>query len=188
MNMAADDSQANLWVEADIVAPDHGVENDATPMANDDHDRGAPADTFGKRYQTGNKHFSTSLAASVPVFERASHDFTTGQIPVSSSFNGGVSTIVGRQPGRKSVTIAVPTSYVNAAGVNVTGASVIGVIIGGSASEIQNPGGGWQLNAGDSITLYTEAPVYAGCINGQTSGFCQNQTDYNPAGGELGGL
>jgi len=38
------------------------------------------------------------------------------------------------------------------------------------------------LNLGDSVTLYTEGPVYAGLISGNATGFCQYVSLTNPLG------
>jgi hypothetical protein len=190
-NQAAPTPESDLWVEAEVLyhehpfADDRAVEFDeSSPFETLDHNRPVPQDTFGDHFRRGAKRFATDNGAAIPTFERASHDFTTGQTYVGTS-NGGIAIIVGRQSGRKSVTVAVPKSYYNMAGTLVT--SPIGVVVGQTEGELQAPGGGLQLLAGDSITIQTEAPIWVGLLTGQTTGFCQWCVEYNPAGGELGG-
>ena len=190
-NQAAPTPESDLWFEAQVLLPDHPFADDraiefdeSTPMAELDHNRVAPLDVYGDHYKRGAKRFATDNGAALPMFERASHDFTTGQTYTGTA-NGGISIIVGRQSGRKSVTIAVPKSYYNMSGTLVT--SPIGVVVGQTEGELQAAGGGLQLLAGDSITIATEAPIWVGLLPGQTTGFCQWCVEYNPAGGELGG-
>jgi hypothetical protein len=190
-NEAAPTPESDLWIEAEVIYPEHpfadnrAVEFDeAMPMAELDHNRPVPQDVFGDHFKRGAKRFSTDNGAAIPTFERAAHDFTTGQTYTGTA-NGGISIIVGRQAGRKSVSIAVPKSYYNMAGTLVT--SPIGVVVGQTEGELQAAGGGYQLLAGDSMTITTEAPIWVGLLPGQTTGFCQWLVEYNPAGGELGG-
>lgn len=190
-NQAAPTPESDLWVEAECIYPEHPFADDravefdeATPMAELDHNRPVPQDVFGDHFTRGNKRFGTDNGRAVPMFQRASHDFTTGQTYTGTA-NGGISIIVGRQAGRKSVTIDVPNSYYNMAGTLVT--SPIGVTVGQTEGELQGPGGGIQLLAGSSVTIETEAPIWVGLLPGQTTGFCQWVVEYNPAGGELGG-
>lgn len=190
MNQTAPTPESDLFVTAEVIDYEGesyvGMTDDrAVPLDQFDHDRAVPADGSRGEAVRGSKYFGTSNSEAVPVFERASHDFTAGQITVGS-YNGGTSVIVGRQAGRKNVTIWVPTSYINAAGTTIT--NPVGVVIGQTEGEIQSPGNGVQLNAGDSITLSTEAPIWAGLLYGQTQGFCQYLVEYNPSGGELGGF
>ena len=139
-------------------------------------------DTAGDRYTTGRKAFATDNGQAFAVFERAASDFNAGAISITAN-NGGTSIVVGRVLGRKSVTIWVPTLWTNPAGVS---AAPNGVLIGQTEGELQ-AGGGVQLNPGDSITIDTEAPVWAGLIPSKTSGVVQYLVTYNPAGGELSG-
>ena len=186
MNLVAPTPESDLFIEAIVLHPDHPYPDDrAQSIADFDHGRPVPADGHRGLAARGAKYFGTANFEAVPTFERASHDFTAGQVQVGS-YNGGTSIVVGRQAGRKNVTIWVPTSYINAAGVTIS--NPLGVVIGQTEGEIQIPGNGVQLNSGDSITIATEAPIWAGLLYGQTSGFCQYLVEYNPSGGELGGF
>jgi len=190
-NEAAPTPESDLWVEAEVIFPEHPFADDravefdeSTPFSQLDHNRVAPLDVYGDHFKRGAKRFATDNGSAIPTFERASHDFTSGQIYVGT-LNGGGSIVVGRQAGRKSITIDVPTSYYNMAGTLVT--SPIGVVVGQTEGELQIAGGGIQLVAGASLTIATEAPVWVALLPGQTTGFCQWVAEYNPAGGELGG-
>ena len=140
------------------------------------------ADKAGNLYTTDKKAWGTNNADALSVFERASSDFTAGVINISAQ-NGSTAIIVGRQKGRKSVTIWVPSSYTNSAG---TSSTPKGVMVAQTEGEVQAYAA-VQLNPGDSITINTEAPIWAGILPGNTSGVCQFLVEYNPAGGELGG-
>jgi len=139
-------------------------------------------DTAGNKYVTNKKAWGTDNADAIMVFERASSDFTAGVISINAQ-NGNTAIIVGRQKGRKSVTIWVPSTYTNSSG---TSSTPNGVTVAQTEGEIQN-NAAVQLNPGDSITINTEAPIWAGVLPGQTTGICQFLVEYNPAGGELGG-
>jgi len=139
-------------------------------------------DTAGNRYTTGRKNFGTDNGEAFPVFERASSDWTAGSVVVGTN-NGGTSIVVGRVRGRKTVTVWVPSTWTNPGGTSTT---PNGVVIGQTEGELQS-GAGAQLNPGDSITIGTEAPVWAALIPGKTSGVVQYLVEYNPAGGELTG-
>lgn len=127
---------------------------------------------------TGEKRFTTDNAEAVPVFQRSAHDWTSGT--KQPSVTSGPIQVVGRQRGRISTTVWVPTKDAN-------GNTPTGVVIGATQGELQQ--GGFDsvvLNVGDSITIHSEGPVWCYVISGNT-GFCQFMTEYNPAGGELGG-
>lgn len=189
-NQAAPTPESDLWIEAEVIYPEHPFADDRavefdelTPFGELDHNRVAPLDVYGDHFTRGSKRFATDNGRAIPVYQRAAHDFTAGQIYVGTA-NSGCSIVVGRQAGRRSVTIDVPTSYYNMAGNLVT--SPIGVVVGQTESELQSPGGGMQLLAGSSVTIETEGSVWVGLLPGQTTGFCQWVAEYNPAGGELG--
>jgi hypothetical protein len=120
-------------------------------------------------------------ADALAVFERASSNFTAGQIVVNT-YNGGTSIVVGRQKGRKNVTISVPATYTASDGTTST---PNGVSIAETEGELQLINGGFQLNPGDSITISTEAPVWAGLLPGDTTGLVQYLVEYNPTGNDL---
>lgn len=141
-----------------------------------------PADEPGNKYTTSSKAWGTDNADALMVFERASSDFTAGVININAQ-NGNTAIIVGRQKGRKSVTIWVPSTYTSSAG---TSSTPKGVMVAQTEGEVQAYAA-VQLNPGDSITINTEAPIWAGILPGNTTGLCQFLVEYNPAGGELGG-
>ena len=173
--------QADLFIEGEFEIP---YEVDPAQPMNTIHitDTSVSQDQFGNKYKTGSKRWGTDVADSLMVFERSSSDFTAGVINITTA-NGSTSIIQGRQKGRKSVTIWVPSTFTNAAGTTST---PLGVIIGQTEGEVQQYAG-VQLNAGDSITINTEAPIWAGVLGGNSTGLCQYLVEYNPAGGELGG-
>jgi hypothetical protein len=140
------------------------------------------SDEPGNKYTTDKKAWGTNNADALMVFERASSDFTAGIISINTQ-NGNTAIVVGRQKGRKSVTIWVPSTYTNSSGSSST---PNGVMIAQTEGEVQAYAA-VQLNPGDSITINTEAPIWAGVLPGASTGICQYIVEYNPAGGELGG-
>lgn len=122
----------------------------------------------------GEKPFNTKAWQAVAVNQRAASDFGAGTVYVTGQ-GGGVSVVSGRQPGRQSITIWVPTKLAD-------GSTPNGVIIGPTEDAVQNTIGGVALNPGDSITIRTEARVYAGLLGGATTGACQYITEINPTG------
>jgi hypothetical protein len=105
------------------------------------------------------------------VYQRASHDWsaqqynlTTGNTPFQ---------LAGRQKGRESVTIWVPST------------ASFGCIIAPSEGDVQQ-GTGIVLNVGDSITLRTEGPVYTSVISPNATGTVYIVQFFNPPGGGLG--
>ena len=154
----------------------------ASPADEVDITSPAPADTAGNRYNTDKKAWGTNNADALMVFQRASSDFTAGVISINSQ-NGNTAIVVGRQKGRQSVTIWVPSTYTSPSGASST---PNGVMIAQTEGEVQAYAA-VQLNPGDSITITTEAPIWAGILPGNTTGVCQYLVEYNPSGGELGG-
>jgi hypothetical protein len=170
----------------DFIEPDAAhPRNNSVPIADLPGYSDSPVefDTAGNRYENGRRQFDKGNGEAFPVFERASSDFTTGAIFVNS-WNGGTVIVVGRQKGRKALTLWVPTSIVPPG--STTPITPSGVLFAQTEGELQN-GGGAQINPGDSLTIETEAPVWCGLIPGSTSGVVQFTTVYNPGGGELGG-
>jgi len=145
-------------------------------------DAPVPFDTHGNRYATGKKQFHLDNAEAFQVYQRAASDWNAGSVTVNAN-NGGTSIVVGRQRGREQVTLSVPTTWVTPAGSTIT---PNGVIISQTEGELQQ-NSGYQLNPGDSITIRTEAPVWVGLIDSNTTGMCLWMVTYNPAGGELTG-
>lgn len=101
------------------------------------------------------KPFDVPNANAVPVWERATTDWSTIALTLNSA--NGTQMVAGRVVGRKNVTLWVP------------GTATLGCVFSSDRGAIDN-GGGTPLNPGDSITIGSEGPVYAGCQSGQTSG------------------
>ena len=137
-------------------------------------DMPAPHDLAGNRFATTHRRpFDTNPAEALAVWQRASSDWTARVVSVDAN-SGGTALVVGRQRGRGSVTVWVPSTLPN-------GTSPNGVVIAASEDEAQSAMGGVALNPGDSITINTEGPVYAGLIGANTTGACQVVVDYNPS-------
>lgn len=129
---------------------------------------------------TGHLQFDTDNGYAIGVFQRAAHDWTSGSRQPTSA--QGPEMVVGRMKGRTSTTVWVPSKDAN-------GNVPLGVVIGSTEGECQQ--GGFDvvvLNVSDSITINSEAPVWVGVISGNSTGFCQFKSEYNPPGGELGGM
>lgn len=135
-----------------------------------DEDLTVPLDTFGQKYDKGQKPWGTGNGDALPVWERASHDFTADTITVTVSTQ-----IVGRQPGRKNVTLSVAATGVN------------GVIFAPTQGEVDQLAG-ITINPGESRTISTEAPVWAGPLSGNSTGTVQVMCEINPPGGSLGSM
>jgi hypothetical protein len=136
-----------------------------------------PPDTPGDRYDTSRGPWSTENQSAVPVFQRLAHDWVGGYLKVSSNQNP--QTVVGRQPGRGPVTIWVPNQLPDGT------VPSFGVTIGSDQADIYN-NGGIALGVGDSITIPSEASVYAVVTGSNATGACQWFATLNPAGGGLG--
>jgi hypothetical protein len=134
-----------------------------------------PHDTAGNRYETGRKPFSTENDDALAVWERASHDWT-GDTVIIGMPNPTVQ-LIGRQTGRKCITLWCPST-----GTAVCIAPTQGVCDQQFTSGV----GGLILNPGDSVTINTEAQVWAGILNGNTTGTVAFLAEYNPPGGGLG--
>jgi hypothetical protein len=112
------------------------------------------------------------------VFERSAHDWRGAVVVVSTT--SPAAQVVGRLPGRRSVTLWVPATL-TIAGTVVTVAN--GVLVAATEGELfQAGGGGIQLNVGDSLRIESEAPVWVGLIPGDSPGYVQFLELFNPAG------
>ena len=134
-------------------------------------------DTPGGDAVRGREPFSEDNAAAVPTFQRSSHDFTSGVLVLSDSQQ-----VVGRMRGRESTTIWCPPT-------DQLGNAVNGFIFGETEGELQQGTAAAYVLPGMSVTIRSEAPVWAAPIPGGSSPatVCY-KTEYNPAGGALGGL
>jgi len=172
--------------------PDGPIEVPAQPRpADSPDDRGVPErypggqpvppDTPGGGSPRGRESFATENDEAIATFERACEAWTGQQFTIS-----GPTQIVRRMKGRKQATIFVPATDVN-------GNAISGVTIGPDDSEVQNVGGAVVgsplfLLPGMSITIESEAPVWAGLIGSNATGYVCVMTTDNPSGGQLGGL
>jgi hypothetical protein len=116
------------------------------------------------------------------VFERSAHDWQPN-IKVLTAGGGSV-LLSGRVPGRKNITISVPTAYQPPSGAaSVTPA---GCVIGSDQGQV-DAFNGFQLNGGDSVTISTEGPVFVGPLAAASStSYVQYIEEVNPPGGALG--
>jgi hypothetical protein len=133
-----------------------------------------------QQHPTGTEPFARGNGSAFGVFQRAASDWSVGVVIPNANQNGGTATVVGRQKGRVSVKLWVPTTLAN--GVAVTA----GVVIGPDENELQAVVNPTVLNVGDSITIETEGSVYCGVIPGQQTGVVQYLVLSNPPGGGVG--
>ena len=134
-----------------------------------------PADDAAYHYETGRAPFSTGNEEALAIWERASHDWTGDTVNIGMP-NPTVQ-LIGRQKGRKCITLWCPST-----GTAVCIAPVQGIC----DQQFQSGIGGLILNPGDSVTINTEASVFAGILNGNTTGTVAFLAEYNPPGGGLG--
>ena len=114
-----------------------------------------PQGVQGQQWQPGRAPFSVPNANAVPVWQRATTDWSTAALTLNST--NGTQQIAGRVTGRMSVTIWVP------------GIASHGIQFSQDRGAVDN-NAGTPLNPGDSVTINSEGPVYAGCQSGQTAG------------------
>ena len=115
----------------------------------------------GQTFTTGTKAFSVPHAEAIPVWERATTNFATKNLTL-----GATTQVAGRLPGRKSVTLWVP------------GTAAQGVQFSNNRGDVDS-GNGTPLSPGDSVTIGSEAAVWAGPLSGQTSGTVYTLDLYN---------
>ena len=123
--------------------------------------------------------FETLSKSSVPVIQRAAEDLVAGSLYFNSS--QGNPQLFGRRRGRRSVTLSVPTAYLNSAGAAVT---VSGIQWAHQRGLVEN-GSGFQLNPGDSVTIESEGPVFVGPLPGQSAGVIQWLEVFDTWGGPV---
>jgi hypothetical protein len=170
-----------LLIDPDNIIGAEYADDLATPLDQVNITSPIQLDHAGNLYQTGGKRWAVDNGDALAVYERGAGSFTAGNIVVNT-YNGGTSIVVGRQKGRKNVTISVPATYTASDG---TSSTPNGVAIAETEGELQLINGGFQLNPGDSITISTEAPVWAGLLPGKTIGILQYLVEYNPTGNDL---
>ena len=154
---------------AGVHPGDASTAQEAVPGVPLDHEK-------GQQWRPGREPWGVDNEEALPVYNRAAHDWSPGQVWCNSTVNSGVQVVNGRQAGRASVTVWVPL-------LDPNGNAPLGVMIGPTTeSVIQGGIGCVVLNIGDSITIPSEGPVYAGCISGNSTGFCQYMSLTNPLG------
>ena len=134
-----------------------------------------PADQAAYRYSNRPEPFGTSNDDALAIWERASHDWTGDTVTIGMP--SPTVQLIGRQKGRKCITLWCPST-----GTAVCIAPVQGIC----DQQFQSGIGGLILNPGDSVTINTEAQVWAGILNGNTTGTVAYLAEYNPPGGALG--
>jgi hypothetical protein len=135
-----------------------------------------PPDTAGGDSPRGTESFSTENDEAIGVFQRADEAWTGQTWPIT-----GAVQIVRRMKGRGATTVYVPATDVN-------GNAILGVIVGPNDSDVQGNGFPLFLLPGMSMTIRSEAPVWAAPIPGNATGYVCTLTTDNPSGGQLGGL
>jgi hypothetical protein len=129
--------------------------------------------------------FPGDNATAFPVFSRAANDFNAKARIFSPGLNtmSNLTPLVGRTKGRQSITLSVPLAFTyqgnSIAPAGVIFSSELGATIQGD---------GFQLNPGDSVTIYTESEVWALPIPGNTSvvAVVQYIEETNPIAGSFG--
>jgi hypothetical protein len=161
-----DIAPAHLPTGPDDLGLPPGVHPNDPATATDQH--AAPPETRTDRY-LGRAPWHTPNTNAIAMFQRGSEDWGVASIKLGSA--GGVGSgqvqAAGRVPGRTAVILTVPT-------LDINGVAVGAVLVApdpGSIEQAQSGGVGdvLLLNPGDSYTLYTEAPVYAGVSIGATN-------------------
>jgi hypothetical protein len=130
-------------------------------------------DTPDQLWTPGRQGFAADNREAVGVFQRASEFWSARGCAVDANA-GGTAEVIGRQKGRTMVRIWVPTLMPN-------GIAPLGVIIAPTQGEAQaGLNSGVVLNVGDAIELHTEAPVFAGLIGANLTGYCQCVAYFDP--------
>lgn len=133
----------------------------------------APADVVTRPGPTGRPPFDTANTGALAVYQRGDAEWTANRIVVDLN-NSGTVQLIGRQNGRAGVTLSVPSS------------ATFGVVFAPTEGEVLNSASCPILLPGDSITIPTEASVWAGVIPGNATGTVDVIATFNPAGGGLG--
>lgn len=167
------------FIDSDLPVGTHPGDQRENIGPNFDANMPIGPDVHGSQGRVGRKPFDVPADQALGVWQRASADWDVGLVVVTAA-NDGVSKVVGRQVGRASLALWVPTSVI----INgVLTATPAGVVI---APDPGNLFQGAVLNVGDSLQLLTEASCYIGLLPGQASGYLQYVSLTNPVGGGLG--
>lgn len=168
--------------------PPTAPHSDLPPGAHPNDPSGVDGDIVGHGEETSppkrtrKAPFSTSNADAFAFFERSAADWRSNVVGVNTN-NGGTASVVGRLPGRRSVTLWIPASVV-VGGALVT--TTNGVLFAATEGELQN-GNGTFLGVGDSITIESEASVAIGLVPGTTQGYVQYLDLFDAPGGGITG-
>lgn len=137
-----------------------------------------------KREWAAGMYFEHENSAAFGVFQRAANDANAKAYVISP--NVGTKQLVGRVKGRGRISLSVPTTYTLPNGVAITPA---GVMWGTDRGSVE-AGDGFQLNPGDSCTLWSETPIYINALPGNTTitAVVQYLEETNPVGGSLGAI
>jgi hypothetical protein len=126
--------------------------------------------------RTAQQPFSTKPGQSIPVWQRASSDWTAGLFLIPTNPFPLLRNVIGRY----AADVWVPAS--------LGGSAPNGVAIGPDPGPLQtyyatgSYGAGMViLNAGDSLAHYCEASMWVICQNGNTTGYVQFVDYFNPA-------
>jgi hypothetical protein len=163
------------------VAPDTGLPpgvHPADPSVGDDNPS-VPAPSPRATPKTGKPPFSTDSGDAFPVFMRSATDWNAGVVVANAATNGGVATVVGRQKGRISVKVWIPTTLSD-------GTTPLPALFGSDENELQGPARSPVLNVGDAITIESEGSIYIGVVPGNQTATVQYLVLSNPPGGALG--
>lgn len=158
-----------------IQFDDESPESRSAPSQYGD-DYPLPHDHAVAPHPAGTPRFSTPNGdGTVATFQRASQDFTSGILIVSAAL-----LISGRLDGKESVTLWCPST-------DMLGNAVNGFIFGETEGELQQGNLAAFLLPGQSVTIRSEAPVWAAQIPGGSGvGTVCYKVEYNPPGGSLG--
>lgn len=137
-------------------------------------------DEPGNRYRTGAGDWHTENPLAFATFERSAHDFFANSYTLGT--NQQAFQVVGRSPGRKAVTLYVPSTLYASGGTTST---PVGVMVSDDEGKAQ-ASDGVQLITGASLTIATEAEVWVGLLPGQTTGFVCVVAEVNLPGGAIG--
>lgn len=164
---------------AEVVGPNFGRGN-VVPVGTDNTNR----------YTKGDRPFHTENKEALPVFERSAQHWTVRTIQINAS-NGGTAIAVGKQKGRKSVTLSVPYLVPGTGTQNqfsVTYAPEEGDLQNGNTCGVIPPPS--LVLFGANVTLHTEDAIWVGLGTDNTGapatvGYVTVVTEINPSDGGI---
>ncbi len=151
-------------VNAQLAVGVHPLDNSVIPGSYN-NEYPVPPEHAQPKSQTREQPFSGTNYDALPVFERASKEWTARTVIVSKSLP-----LCTRKKGRKQVVLFCPAS------------ATAGVSLFPSRDEADANGvdTGYPLAVGASVTLYTEGPVYANELTAGTPGTVVVMEFFNP--------